>query len=168
MECSWPRVSFFLWDIYLCEILVLCYPFQCLKACCVFYNWKNASWWVELGPRMILPEVSYSPNYSRLFLRIIGKPPKAVGRELVDDRVYIWSLWLTWWPSTLLPLPSQVPLSLFNFLHTVPLWSPQFCLVLWLFVEVLISLWLACSLVFSKQETRQRLCGFCKNFWAVC
>ena len=119
-------------------------------------------------PRMILPEVSYSPNYSRLFLRIIGKPPKAVGRELVDDRLYIWSLWLTWWPSTLLPLPSQVPLSLFNFLHTVPLWSPQFCLVLWLFVEVLISLWLACSLVFSKQETCQRLCGFCKNFWAVC
>lgn len=83
--------------------------FQYLKGCCVFLNWKSASWWVELGPRVIFHEISYSPNYSRSLLRIIRKQPRAVGRELVDDLLYIWSLSFTQLLSTLPLLPSQVP-----------------------------------------------------------
>lgn len=115
---------------------------------------------------MILPDVSYSPNYSRPFL-IIGKPPKAVGRELVDDRLYIWSLWFTWWLSTCCLSLVKCLLSLFNSLHTLhfeALVLPLFC---GYFRRSYYSLWLACSLVFSLSRNTLEVLWLRKNLWAV-
>lgn len=100
---------------------------------------------IESGPQQqseplqwqyqILNQLCHQGTLERLSLRIIRKQPKAIGRELVDDLLYIQSLLLSCSVPCLLSLVKCL-LSLFNFSYTVCLSEAlsKFCLVQLLFV----------------------------------